>query len=350
MNKKMKVLYISNIEVPYRNEYLNQLSLKVDLTVIYERKKSSNRDINWNIKNKLKYKVIYLHGINLLREYSFDIRILKYIFSKNYDYIIMGCMNSPLQIFAIMIMRMFKVNYILNIDGEYFFDGKGLKNALKRFILKGANKYFVAGDKVKENLKKFIPEKKIHVYHFSSLTEREILNNSKRINKNLTNKILVVGQYFNYKGIDVALKVAELDNELEYRFIGAGRRSTLVEKKVSSMNLRNVEIIPFLEKKDLFKEYQTCKCLLLPSNKECWGLVINEAASMGCPIISTKGSGASLEFLEKQWIVDSGDYLSMYKAIKEIDIYDYNKNLLVKKSQSYSIEKNVEETIMMLYE
>ena len=38
---------------------------------------------------------------------------------------------------------------------------------------------------------------------------------------------------------------------------------------------------------DLYKEYQQCKCVLLPSKKECWGLVINEAASFGCPIIST---------------------------------------------------------------
>lgn len=342
------VLYISNIEVPYRNEFFNQLSQKVNLTVIYERKKSSNRDDNWNLKTEKKYTFIYLKGLKVFNEYTVDLKLFKYIFSKKYDDIILGCFNSPSQILAILIMRVLNIKYILNLDGEYFFEGRGIKKIIKRFLLKGAYKYFVAGDKQKEKLKKYISVDKIYTYHFSSLSEAEIINNSKILNKNSNNKVLVIGQYFFYKGIDVALKVAELDSSIKYKFIGSSKRNSLLQKKVEDMNLNNVEIIPFLRKEELFKEYQTCKCLLLPSNKECWGLVINEAASFGCPIISTYGSGASMEFLEKKWIVEPGDYLSMYKAIKNLDIYKYNKQLLIKKSFKYTIENNVKEALFML--
>lgn len=34
-----EVLYISNVEVPYRNEFFNQLALKCNLTVLYEKSK-----------------------------------------------------------------------------------------------------------------------------------------------------------------------------------------------------------------------------------------------------------------------------------------------------------------------
>ena len=112
----MKVLYISNIEVPYRNEYLNQLSLKVDLTVIYERKKSSNRDINWTSRIKPEYKINYLKGIKMLNEYTFDLSIIKYDISKKYDDIIFGCYNSPSQQIAMLLMRMLKKKYILKLD------------------------------------------------------------------------------------------------------------------------------------------------------------------------------------------------------------------------------------------
>jgi len=53
------------------------------------------------------------------------------------------------------------------------------------------------------------------------------------------------------------------------------------------------------EDKELEEEYKTCAMLVLPTRQECWGLVINEAASFGMPIVSTWGSGAAVEFLSK---------------------------------------------------
>ncbi len=58
--KKTKVLYITNIENPYRNVFFNKLSKKCDLTVLYERKKSSVRNNEWAKSIEGKYKRIYL--------------------------------------------------------------------------------------------------------------------------------------------------------------------------------------------------------------------------------------------------------------------------------------------------
>ena len=303
-----KMLYISNIEVPYRTEYFNQLSDKIDLTVLYERKKSANRDKKWTESIQSKYLIKYLKGIKYKNEYSLDLRIIKYAFSRKYNYIIFGCYNSPSQIMAMLLMRLFRKKYILNLDGEYFFEGKGFKKKIKRFLIKGAHKYFIAGDYPKRNLSNYVSSNKVFSYHFSSLTNDELKDNRQHIHNNINNKVLVVGQFFDYKGLDVALECAKLDQNIKYRFVGSGKRSGLLEEKIKEMNLNNVEVIPFLQKEDLYKEYQECKCMLLPSRKECWGLVINEAASFGCPTISTNGSGAAVEFLESKWIVNSEDY------------------------------------------
>ena len=40
MDKHKKILYISNIEVPYRVSFFNEFAKHCDLTVLYERKKS----------------------------------------------------------------------------------------------------------------------------------------------------------------------------------------------------------------------------------------------------------------------------------------------------------------------
>lgn len=345
-----KVLYISNVEVPYRSEFFNQLSKKVDLTVLYERRKSSNRNERWAKSIKNNYKIRFLNGIKIKSEFSFDLRIIKYIFSKKYTNIVVGCYNSPSQLFAIILMILFRKKFIINIDGEYFIRGEGLKNKLKLFLLSKSDSILIAGKKAKEKLSKLLDGKEIVEYRFSSLNEKEIEHNKIFKNKNKNNSVLVVGQYIPEKGIDLALECAKLDQKIKYKFIGSGNRNKLLEKKVKSMGLNNVEVIPFLQKNELYKEYQQCKCMLLPSRKECWGLVVNEAASFGCPIISTTGSGAAMELLEEQWIVKSGDYKSFYRKILELDKKRYNKELLMRKSTNYSIEKSVSDTLKLFEE
>lgn len=341
----LKVLYISNIEVPYRTEYFNQLAKKVDLTVLYERKKSSNRDEKWSESVKSDYCIKYLKGLKILKEYTLDIRILKYAFN-NYDSIIFGCFNSPSQIFAMQIMKLLKKKYILNLDGEYFFSGPGIKKRIKRFLIKGADKYLIAGEQASRNLRKLVKKEKVHTYHFSSLTNRDLEKNAKKINKNTNNKVLVVGQYYNYKGLDIALQCAKNDESIKYRFVGSGKRNKELLQQVETMKLTNVEIIPFLEKEKLFKEYQRCKCLLLPSRKECWGLVINEAASFGCPIIASNDSGAARDFVEKYWLAKDAN--TMHYKLLELDKKNYNKKRLLEITKRYSIENNVIETINCL--
>lgn len=342
-----KVLYISNIEVPYRTEFFNQLSKSVDLTVLYERKKSANRDKKWTNSIKSNYKIEYLNGINVKNEYSFDLKILKYVFSKEYDKIIIGCYNSPSQILAILLMRLFRKKYILNLDGEYFLEGNSSKQKIKRFLIRGAQDYLIAGEKSGDNLAKFVPKEKVHPYYFSSLTEKEVMENSKHINQNINNTILVVGQYFDYKGLDIALECAKLDQSIKYKLVGSGKRSNLLKEKVEELNLKNIEIIPFLNKEELYKEYQECMCLLLPSRRECWGLVINEASSFGCPIISTKECGAAIEFLDEFFLADPCNPNDLYNKInnfKSVNNLDGYKQKLIDKSKKYTIEKSVEIT------
>lgn len=346
-----KVLYVSNIEVPYRSEFFNQLSQKVDLTVLYERKKSANRDENWTSSVKSNYKIEYLNGLKIKNEYAFNLKILKYLFSKNYEKIVIGCFNSPSQMLAILLMKLFNKKYILNLDGEYFLEGNSLKQKIKRFFVKGADEYLIAGEKAGEKLAKYVPKEKIHPYYFSSLTEKEIEENAKHINQNINNKVLVVGQFFGYKGLDLALECAKLDSTIQYKFIGSGKRSSLLKNKVEKMKLSNVEIVPFLKKEELYKEYQECFCLLLPSRKECWGLVVNEAASFGCPIVATNGCGAALEFVDKKNLVNSNNILDLYHKVKNSinkDKNDYFKIDLIKRSQKFSIEKSVAKTMEIL--
>ena len=346
-----KVLYLSNIEVPYRVRFFNELSRHCQLTVLYERQRSSNRDAKWTQSEERCYQVKYLHGIKLGGENSFSLGILKEVLS-DYDHVVVGCLNSPSQMLAMLAMRLFRRKIILNLDGEPFLDGGGLKGKLKRFFVKKADQYLVAGVKSAESLRKIVGDKPVIPYYFSSLTAEEIrAHGQAALQCQRNDTVLVVGQYFDYKGMDVALAAARMDPTIHYKFVGMGGRTELFRQEQQVPE--NVELIPFLQKQELEKEYQTCGMLLLPTRQECWGLVVNEAASFGMPIVSTWGSGAAVEFLAErypQYLVQPGDAHSLLACIKDLR-KNVDKNYcecLLEASRWYTIERTVEEHLAAL--
>ena len=343
---KKKVLYISNIEVPYRTLFFNELAKHCDLTVLYERRKSSNRNSQWTSSQKSKYRIEYLDGINIKNEYSFSFKINRYI-NSDFDVIIFGCYNSPAQMYAKTLMQLKKRKFYINMDGEYFLEGSSIKCKIKRFFIQGAEGYLIAGEQCGNKLKNILNNENVYPYYFSSLTNKEIELNSRNYQQNNQGDyILVIGQYFDYKGLDIALDVAEKLPEMKFKFIGMSKRADKFKELVKLKKLTNVEVIPFLTKESLNEEYKNCKLLLLTSRRECWGLVINEAASFGCPIIASKYAGAAIEFISekyKNYLIDPYNIEEIVKKIKKFDKNDttnYKKHL-INTSKLYSIENNV---------
>lgn len=343
-----KVLYISNIEVPYRTKFFNELAKHCDLTVLYERKKSSNRDEKWTKQNDRKYNAEYLEGLKIKQENAFSFKIFRYIFGK-YDCVIVGCYNSPVQMMAILAMRLFNRPYILSTDGEQFVNESTAKGKLKAFFLRGASKYLAAGEKSAESLRKVVGDKEIIPYYFNSLTAKEIEEHAElgRTTKR-EGYVLVIGQYYDYKGLDVAVKAAAMDRSTRYKFVGMGKRTEMFIKETGVDKLPNIEIVPFLQKEELEQEYLKCALMVLPSRQECWGLVVNEAASFGTPIVSTWGSGAAVEFLADRYphyLAEVDNIKDLYNKIGnciEDDNVSYSA-FLIQKSMKYTIDKEVQE-------
>lgn len=342
-NNMKKVLYLTNIEVPYRVRFFNELAKHCDLTVMYERRKSANRDGKWASAEEKHYAVEYLDGRNLGDEYGFSFRIIGLV-KREWDAVVVGCYNSKVQILAMAYMRLHKIPFIINLDGEPFI-GSGPKAWAKKQMLKGANAYLTAGMKAGESLKTAIGnEKPVIPYYFSSLTDEELA-----LHESMTGDrepyVLVVGQYFDYKGMDVAFDVARMDPSIQYKFVGMGKRTDAFIHDMGDIP-ENVEIIPFLQKAELENEYKKCALLLLPTRQECWGLVVNEAASFGTPIVSTWGSGAAVEFLAEsypQYLAQPEDAVSLLDCVQKCLRSDNGAytSFLKKSSKRYSIENSV---------
>ena len=77
-----KVLYLTNIEVPYRVRFFNELAKHCDLTVLYERERSANRNQAWAGSVLRNFRVKHLNGWKIGNENTFSLSIFKEIFGK----------------------------------------------------------------------------------------------------------------------------------------------------------------------------------------------------------------------------------------------------------------------------
>ncbi|MCM1349451.1 MAG: glycosyltransferase family 4 protein, partial [Firmicutes bacterium] len=277
---------------------------------------------------------------------------LKPLLSGKFDLVVVGCYNEMVQLLALQYMRLVRQPFIINLDGEAFIDSS-LKGWLKRMALHGATGYLTAGEASAKTLAQAIGNKApIVPYYFSSLSLSEITSVPSS-EPRLKTEILIPGQYQDYKGLDVAMDVARSLPLLHFTFVGTNTDTDRFIAEMSPLP-ENVTVIPFLQTNDLYERYRRATVMLLPSRRECWGLVVNEAAGFGTPIVSTYGSGAAVEFLEEeypQYLAQPGSAESLTQALtcclSDLEKSNAYASYLLEKSARYNIERSVEQHIKL---
>lgn len=345
----MRVLYLTNYHNPYRDEFFEQLGLKCDLTVFFEQSAASTRDASWfEHPQATQYKEI-LSSPNTSRT-----ALMKALVRQTWDVIVFGCYNSPTQIKTMLHLRRRQTPFILNSDGMVFASSNPLKERFKRYVLRSATAYLIAGEKCVESLRDIVGDSAIiQSYPFTSLTQKQVKDAAEYASearlRRKNNLILTVGQFESYKGLDVLLSVAHSYPEIRFRIVGVGNKQAAIDRLIQEQQLQNVEVISFLNPSDLAQEYASARLFVLPSRQECWGLVINEAAAYGCPIVSTWESGAAVEYLsdlQPDLLAKPGDASSLAHAIDHALSMSYEElenysAYLVQKSKRYTIENCV---------
>lgn len=346
----MKVLYLTNIHNPYRDEFFEQLGRECELTVLFEQRSDSDRDGSWFEGAKARsYREVFLPE----GEEGPVSRTMLNMIGGGWSLVIVGCYNSPRQMAAIEYMRAKRLPHAINLDGPLFSSGSPIKRRVRRHVLKGAPAYLVAGRASAGGVRREVgAAANVMPYSFTSLTRAQLDARASMKCERDENMILCVGQFLPYKGIDVLLDAfAGIGrSELRLRIVGAGKRDAELREAVRARGLeKHVETVPFLSPDELALEYAKAGLFVLPSRQECWGLVVNEAAACGCPIVSTWGAGAAVEFLADsypQFLAEPDNVDSLALAITSFlerplgekrDFSDFLRN----KASRYSVEDTV---------
>ncbi len=327
----MKILYLTNIPSPYRVEYFNELGKYCDLTVVFERRGSAERDKSWETVNIRSFSAVFLEGKHIGTDSSLSPNVLSYI-KTGYDHIFVTNFADLTGIMAIAKLKATRRKYYLESDGGIAGSGIGFKEWIKRWIISGADRYYSTG-KIHDQyyLQYGATPEKIVRYPFSSMRETDItsmdglstekkLKNKKRLGIKEPKMILMVGQFIYRKGIDILLKaVRNISADIGVYIIG-GIPTPEYEGFVSKEHLNNVKFLSFKSKEELGYYYDAADLFVFPTREDIWGLVVNEALAHGVPVLTTQRCLSGTELIEHNrngYLVPINDEISVARCINE---------------------------------
>lgn len=362
--KKRRVLFLTNVPSPYRVDFFNELGKLCDLTVLFEKASSDERDESWKNFRFDNFNGIVLSGKSTAVDKSFAPSVKKYLSNKLYDRIIVANVATPTGMYAIQYMKMHRVHYWIEGDGAFPKNGKSVKELIKKYFISGADGYFSTSEMHdKYYLAYGAKEDRIYRYPFTSLSEKDIvavpattaekLLLREKLGISEEKMIVSVGQMIPRKGFDVLLKSAlSMPKNIGIYIIG-GKPTDEYVRFVKENELSNVHFVDFMLKPELKEYYRAADLFVLPTREDIWGLVINEAMAQGLPVVTTDRCIAGLELVkngENGYIVPVDDVSALTeKANSAINDSISMAVDSLKKITEYTVEKMAESHIKTLF-
>ena len=358
---KVKILAFADFPSPYRVEVFKGLAKEYDMLVVFDKMSDQNRNAAWFCKNT------GLNSISLLEEagrmqFEKELKqIKKYDLVLAYDYHIKNAIRLEIDCIKN------KVPYIMNLDGA-FIRKNFIKNIIKKYLVTHAAGYFASGNHAAEYFKYFgADENKIYYHPFTSLHADEVLKEplsetektryKKKLGVDKSKMVLTIGQFIHRKGFDVLLEAwnKELNESCSLVIVGGGEEENQYRQYIADHNLKNVQLVGFKQKEEIFEYYKAADLFVLPTREDIWGLVINEAMACGLPVISTNMCLGAVELIENGingYIVPVNNSNELAEAIKKLLCVDSSVIGMVnlQKITNYTYENVIKSHIQAINE
>ena len=345
---------MTNIPSPYRVDFFNELGKYCQLTVLFERAYAKGRDDSWKQFNAENFEPVFLKGIEIGTDKAFCPSVKKYLKKEKYDHIVVSNFLYPTGMMAVRYLRRKKIPYQLESDGGFAGSGKGFKEKIKKYFVSGAELYFsTAKEHDRYYLTYGAEADKIVRYPFSSLHDADIIKSpvSKEERALLRSELgmreekilLTAGRFIHCKGYDLLIKAMKhKDLENVGCYIVGGQAPEEYTSLVSELGLENIHFVDFKQKEELAKYYKAADSFVLPTRKDVWGLVVNEAMAFGLPVITTDKCTAGLELVkdgENGFIVPTEDVEALQSAIIQSVVHPLNNEKSLEIIRHYTCEE-----------
>jgi glycosyltransferase involved in cell wall biosynthesis len=306
----MKLVCVSNNPFPYHTPILNELNRLVDLHVVYMaggHPLESFKD-DWGTTPEYPYSYHWSRAIKGQRsDFRTQISVgISYQLSKLMPDVILFSSWGPLVWEPLMWKTIARRKAVMWAESTRFsgqFRG-GLSNKLRSAVLSSTDAFVANGSQASLFLNDLgVPSKRV----VSSCLPSPMTNASRKgtvlkpFDKDAP-RLLFVGRFIARKRpvqvVDAFSSVLERIPGASLAMVGDGPLLSDVRTAASKLGDR-VELIGRLEGNDLAKQYLQSDILVVPSVREVWGLVVNEALAHGLFVIATDEVGAAHDLLSE---------------------------------------------------
>jgi glycosyltransferase involved in cell wall biosynthesis len=106
----------------------------------------------------------------------------------------------------------------------------------------------------------------------------------------------------------------DLRRRADLLFVGEGKLKADLRTAAKGSQLENVHFLDFQNQSAMPSIYAASDLLVLPSENETWGLVVNEAMNLSCPALVSDHVGCGPDLIlpdQTGWIFSTGDVLGL---------------------------------------
>ncbi|WP_156922496.1 glycosyltransferase family 4 protein [Cohnella thermotolerans] len=335
----MRALLLTNTMSPYRIPVLNKVHADkdIDLTVWYLQERESNR--KWNIdRDEIKYNYECLKGFHTyIQRLDFGLHINPGLFWKlvkhSPDIIMTTGYDAPGYWVALLYSKVFRKKFTVwwGSTLESSRVQNTWVNRLRSFFLKQADSFVTYGTEASKCLVYYGVEEKKIVTGYNTVDVRYFYKQYKKKRKSsqdlqTTNHVnfLFIGQLIPRKGLE---EVIDAFSEIPYtnwglKIVGSGPIEELLRNRIAEKKLeQNVTFEGFKQKEELINYLIEADCLVFPSLREVWGLVVNEALATDTFILASKYAGATKDIIidkENGLVIDPLDQHNLVQSLNWI--------------------------------
>jgi glycosyltransferase involved in cell wall biosynthesis len=287
-----RVALLTEIPAPYRIPLFNALAERVELTVLYLRERNPERPYDLH-SDELRFRRAVLPGIDLTlagRWLVLNRSVARRL--RGSQVVILGGWNQPAFWEAMAWCAVRRVPTILWVESTGRDRRGGRLERAKRLLLRGASGFVVPGSASREYLHSLgIADERIAVA--PNAVDAGIFSGVTRTRDGGPCRLLAVGRLAHEKGIDTLLRAAE-GLPVEIVLAGTGAE----EERLRQLAGPNVTFLGHVERDALPALYADADVAVLPSRSDPWGMILNEAALAGLPLVATSAAGAAHELIE----------------------------------------------------
>ncbi|PIN75621.1 hypothetical protein COV18_02125 [Candidatus Woesearchaeota archaeon CG10_big_fil_rev_8_21_14_0_10_37_12] len=292
---------------------------------------------------------------------DFSPSIIKWLFKRKHDVIITSGLASFATHVSFLIAKITGKKLIL-WDETWEWPrtfGARIAKLYAKFIVKHADACIAAGSKAKEFYVSFgAKPKKVFIANNCAVDLLKKKTDSQKIAElkkkyNLKNKkiVLYLGRIIKYKGLDYLIRAfakIEKSNPDAILIIGGPDCGweAHCKKLAKNIGLKNYVFIGSVPHSEVKEHYLLADVFVLPSRtlyennvvNESWGLAINEALSLGIPIVSTTAVAAGYDMIKNGkngFLVKERDVSAISNAIQST----LKNNIFMRKEARKTFER-----------